>query len=83
MVIISPSILSCDFLNIENELRALEPCKNIWIHLDIMDSHFVPNLTFGGPVVKNLHKITKKQKKSQLYKDFEINSRFESDFQIS
>ncbi|OFZ25188.1 MAG: ribulose-phosphate 3-epimerase [Bdellovibrionales bacterium RIFOXYB1_FULL_37_110] len=59
MVIISPSILSCDFLNIENELRALEPCKNIWIHLDIMDSHFVPNLTFGGPVVKNLHKITK------------------------
>ena len=59
MTIISPSILSCDFLNIESEVKALATCQNIWIHLDIMDSHFVPNLTFGGPVVKNLHKITK------------------------
>ncbi|MCK5072090.1 MAG: ribulose-phosphate 3-epimerase [Bacteriovoracaceae bacterium] len=58
MTIIAPSILSCDFLNIEPELRAFDSCNNIWLHLDIMDAHFVPNLTFGQPVMKNMHKIT-------------------------
>lgn len=52
--IISPSILSCDFLNIESELCTFSDAKDIWIHLDIMDGHFVPNLTFGIPIVKQI-----------------------------
>lgn len=52
--IVSPSILSCDFLNIEKEITALEGIKDLWIHLDIMDGHFVPNLTFGIPIVKQI-----------------------------
>ena len=58
MITISPSLLACDFLNIESEIDKLNNIKDIWIHLDIMDGHFVPNLTFGPPVIKNLNKIT-------------------------
>ena len=54
--IVSPSILSCDFLNIESEIGALEGIDQLWIHLDIMDGHFVPNLTFGIPIVKQICK---------------------------
>lgn len=50
--IIAPSILSCDFLNIEKDLNHLNEIQDLWIHLDIMDGHFVPNLTFGAPIVK-------------------------------
>ncbi len=57
-MIISPSILACDFLNIESELKNLERIENLWLHLDIMDGHFVPNLTFGHPVVEMIAKIT-------------------------
>lgn len=56
--IISPSLLSCDFLNIADEMKALKQESQLWIHLDIMDGHFVPNLTFGAPVIKNLHQHT-------------------------
>ena len=58
MVTISPSILACDFLNIEPELKPFESVKDFWFHLDIMDGHFVPNLTIGHPVIKLLRKIT-------------------------
>ena len=58
MTIIAPSVLSCDFLNIESEVRSLDSVKDLWIHLDIMDGHFVPNLTFGAPVIKRLSKVT-------------------------
>ena len=54
MTIISPSILSCDFLNIEKEISHFEGQDNLWIHLDVMDGHFVPNLTFGIPIIKML-----------------------------
>lgn len=50
--IIAPSLLACDFLNIEKEIAALELENNLWLHLDIMDGHFVPNLTFGHPIIK-------------------------------
>lgn len=55
--IISPSLLACDFLNIEQEMTPFEGCEDLWFHLDIMDGHFVPNLTFGHPIIQ---KITKK-----------------------
>ena len=52
MTIISPSLLACDFLNIEPELNAFNGIKDMWFHLDIMDGHFVPNLTFGHPIIE-------------------------------
>jgi ribulose-phosphate 3-epimerase len=56
MTIISPSLLACDFLNIETELNAFREVKDIWFHLDIMDGHFVPNLTFGQPIIELITK---------------------------
>ncbi|MFA6237177.1 MAG: ribulose-phosphate 3-epimerase [Bacteriovorax sp.] len=56
MTIISPSLLACDFLNIESELSAFNGHKDLWFHLDIMDGHFVPNLTFGHPIVEQIVK---------------------------
>lgn len=58
MTIISPSILACDFLNFESEIKKFDNCNDLWFHLDVMDGHFVPNLTFGKTVLKNLHKVT-------------------------
>lgn len=59
MTIISPSILSANFLELKKEIESFQSLKNIWFHLDIMDGHFVPNLTFGETVIKNLKNITK------------------------
>lgn len=56
MTIISPSLLACDFLNIEAELAAFINFPNLWFHLDIMDGHFVPNLTFGHPIIELITK---------------------------
>lgn len=58
MTIIAPSILACDFLNLQLEVEKFNSCQNLWFHLDVMDGHFVPNLTFGKTVLQNLHKIT-------------------------
>lgn len=58
-MIIAPSLLACDFLNIESELNHLKDFKELWLHLDIMDGHFVPNLTFGHPIVELISKKTK------------------------
>ena len=59
MVLIAPSILSADFGNLQNELKALTKAGADMIHLDIMDAHVVNNLTFGAPVVKSIRNATK------------------------
>lgn len=58
-VIISPSLLSVDFLELKSELEKLNQIDDLWLHLDIMDGHFVPNLTFGEPVLKKVKTVSK------------------------
>ena len=59
MVEILPSILSADFARLGEQVAAIEAAGCTMVHLDVMDGHFVPNLTIGPPVVESLRKVTK------------------------
>ena len=58
MAILSPSILSCDYMNMQRDFEACKEYGCKWLHVDIMDGHFVPNLSFGYSLVQSMRPVT-------------------------
>src|ERR1044072_6468219 len=60
MPIVAPSLLSANFLNLEQDCKMLNESQADWFHLDVMDGRFVPNLSFGLPIIEHVRKATHK-----------------------
>ena len=65
--IISPSLLSANFANLERDFEMLNSSDADWVHIDIMDGVFVPNISFGFPVLKYVAKLSQKPRGSRAW----------------